>query len=1825
MALGKRRRNRHARSQRQANRKSSRSAAGRSLSSTPLSRILRLEQLEERQLLTVYPVNNFFDLYTDGTPVEGSLRQVVQLANANPGFDTIVFQDYLFDGPGGAFIALSAAEGGGPLLLTDESGIEIIGPGPGKLTISAPGNNRIFLVDDTNEDNFSNVTISGVTLTGGNPLGDDEDGRGGAILNRERLTLTEVAIENSFAPKGGGAVFSEFGRLTIESSLIQGNSSGFGGGGIQNGLADQMENFASTTITNSTITGNSAFGIPDGDTLTGYGGGVLNLAGTVTVEQSTVYGNTSTDGGGGVASQGFDAMYEDQDGDVVPTVFSGLATLVLRSSIIVGNFDNMGASDVGSIGMTTGDDEMAAQPFDPQIDSLGYNLFGKLTHPSSTANDFVALPPSGPGDVANVDPTDVFVDGGLQDFGGVLPVFMPDNTKAGGLLAIDQGDPDIVEGPYDQRGYQFTRTFDATTPNGPLQESEPNDTLATAQDLETAGWSLESDPNILNSTDIPHITIEGTGDGSFDYYKFEIVNDGDFAFFDIDFGDTGDTGSFDSELFLYAEDGTLLAENDDFAATAGARGSTDDHDAFLGHQFTTAGIYIIGVGKFNSSGDPGGITGTPPEVDDTYTLHISVQDHGVNTSGFPGRMDIGAAEVQLGNFLVDTLADDLDGRFSPVPVVQGSYPGYFTIEFPDFSIREALEATQKNQQASTQGVVDTPGLTGRSVIGFDPVLQDAFLNPDPKLNTAAPTILLDQGQLAIDFPVLIQGPSFELEIDGSGIGGQRIFQVFDEVEISNLVLRGGEGSLFGGAILLSSGDLTVRNSTLLDNETSGTGGAIHVASGNLLVEASTIYDNVSASSGGGIFIASGDVTISNSTITGNTGVLHGGGITNSNGNLAVRYSTITLNTAGSTQGSGIASFRDQSATTSIRSSIISGNTLTDVSHVKPGTDNVTSLGYNLVNTGNTVYGGVFSQPGDLLPSANPMLGPLVRLGGPTSVHRLLTGSDAIDAGDADPVGLGNVPAYDQRGFPFDRITEPPGGSERLDIGAFEVQTGVIFVGDGSPEEGSYSSFAAALADANLSPLKEKIVFLPSAPKTTSGSFGITDSVEVYGDMNGIRFSGASILVDNGTAALIDVSFDDTDMVNNTRIVNKENLSLSNIDFTNNSSTENGGVISSQVGKLKIDNGLFVGNSVTTAGKSGGAIHVLNGNLEINNTLLSGNTAAGTGGKGGAIYHRGGTFSSNYMYVTGNTATAATGRGGGIYARESALLLSNATISGNRTTGSNSEGGGLAAKDSSVVLVNPAVAFNKTFASQSQGGGIFVNGGSLMIQGGNFFGNRTYGQSSPGGGISSVNASVLITGTSMNLNETSGSTSHGGGINAVGGNLILRDSAVINNVASGAGSNGGGIYSDTDLSGTKTTSIINSTLSGNSTNGLGGGLFNADGKTVIRHSTITNNNVLYVGSAGGVGSYGNSSTTLTQVYSTIIAGNTATPPTPVIGDFDSDSHVDGFDFLIWQSGFGKNSGAALSDGDANGDMKVDAADMHLWELGYGTGVTPSDADRVGGAFNETFQSLGYNLVGSGLSLAAFNQAGDITGVDPMLGPLTLNGGTFLGNHALLEGSPAINAGDPGFIATSVTPALLYDQRGVGFDRVAQGRIDIGAFEVPDALEELVAAASYVPAIPDAPLDDVADEPVALRAASIEPSASKADTPLAASAAPQPVITGNYVAVPARTSPAEQSVKQLRDAALQVARSRAGIARNVATFSEQLPAVPSSAVLDEFRLAAHDALLARFAAFADQHAAVSEGFHLDDLVVSRLRHQACDDSSEETYPEDLVFDFLGKQNV
>ena len=106
------------------------------------------------------------------------------------------------------------------------------------------------------------------------------------------------------------------------------------------------------------------------------------------------------------------------------------------------------------------------------------------------------------------------------------------------------------------------------------------------------------------------------------------------------------------------------------------------------------------------------------------------------------------------------------------------------------------------------------------------------------------------------------------------------------------------------------------------------------------------------------------------------------------------------------------------------------------------------------------------------------------------------------------------------------------------------------------------------------------------------------------------------------------------------------------------------------------------------------------------------------------------------------------------------------------------------------------------------------------------------------------------------------------------------------------------------------------------------------------------------------------------------------------------------------------------------------------------------------------SLGYNLEDT--NTCGFNQTADQNNTDPQIGPLADNGGPTQ-THALLAGSPAIDAGDD---TVCVAPNNDTDQRGesrpVDYEGDAVGPFcDIGAFEAAFASGPIAPAAIWRP--------------------------------------------------------------------------------------------------------------------------------------------------------------------
>ena len=214
----------------------------------------------------------------------------------------------------------------------------------------------------------------------------------------------------------------------------------------------------------------------------------------------------------------------------------------------------------------------------------------------------------------------------------------------------------------------------------------------------------------------------------------------------------------------------------------------------------------------------------------------------------------------------------------------------------------------------------------------------------------------------------------------------------------------------------------------------------------------------------------------------------------------------------------------------------------------------------------------------------------------------------------------------------------------------------------------------------------------------------------------------------------------------------------------------------------------------------------------------------------------------------------------------------------------------------------------------------------------------------------------------------------------------------NNSSGHNGAFGGGIIN----SGTLT--LTNSTVSGNSTIGGGGGIINS-GTLTLTNSTVSGNRGAF-GSGGGIENGGTA-----NLFNATIANN---------------------EVGVTGGGVFNGAGAIF-----NFQNTILAGNSTIW--------TASDCAG-------TINSTGNNLMGS-LGNCTVN-GGGVTVADPKLGPLQNNGGPTQ-THALVAGSPAIDAGNPSGCRDNAGTLLPTDQR--GFLRPADGnndgtaRCDIGAYE------------------------------------------------------------------------------------------------------------------------------------------------------------------------------------
>jgi CSLREA domain-containing protein len=412
--------------------------------------------------------------------------------------------------------------------------------------------------------------------------------------------------------------------------------------------------------------------------------------------------------------------------------------------------------------------------------------------------------------------------------------------------------------------------------------------------------------------------------------------------------------------------------------------------------------------------------------------------------------------------------------------------------------------------------------------------------------------------------------------------------------------------------------------------------------------------------------------------------------------------------------------------------------------------------------------------------------------------------------------------------------------------------------------------------------------------------------------------------------------------------------------------------------------------------SGGVIVSISG-LKLANGLAS---VAGDA-VGGAIYQTAGSLTLTNMTISNNVARQSNspsfGNGGGILVDSGTVTAMDSSISNNTAATGIGGGGGIFAIYSTVNLT-------RCIVSSNDGEGIYGTGNSstqttINVTNSNFTANRQWALWDQGGSVTAIDSTFRNNGggvgtpTTLTIENSVISNNSNAGVVNTGTasitNTTIHDNYYRFSTGGGGINNGGTMY------------VLNSAITGNRAVESGGGVYNVVGRLYLTNSTVSGN--LANNSGGGV----YNTTGINGTGSVILTNSTIT----------------------------NNTANGIGGGVSNNGGGIITAVNSI--IARNIGISNPD-------FSGAVMSNGYNLIGNITGSTGW-LATDLLNLDPLLGLLGNNGGQTL-THAVLPGSPAINAGNNNLARNPQNNLeLLTDQRGVGFLRTVDNLVDIGAYE------------------------------------------------------------------------------------------------------------------------------------------------------------------------------------
>lgn len=962
-----------------------------------------------------------------------------------------------------------------------------------------------------------------------------------------------------------------------------------------------------------------------------------------------------------------------------------------------------------------------------------------------------------------------------------------------------------------------------------------------------------------------------------------------------------------------------------------------------------------------------------------------------------GTVDMGSFETQVvdpTSFVVTTADDELDFANA------------------DVSLREAIQSANGN--------------AGADVISFDPSVFASIF-------TLTNQIDLQLGELSITDEVEIVGPgSGRLTIDAGG--ESRVLSISSlagSVSLSGLTISGGSTTDSGAGIaFLSPGVLTLSDVAVTDNATSGSaafGGGVYSQSGVIDIRRSLVSNNQTngqAAHGGGLH-SGGVLLATDTTFSGNTTLgagAHGGGVF---GDSAVQLSRSTLannQAAGdSSNGGGMASRGSVDITNSTISQNSAGGSGGGLfTQASTGRHEIAS---STIAANSSDIGGGISLDDDtatLVLINNSIVATNQSTSGPDIDASQYDGSLQLESsliGDNADSSLAESQTADTLGNLIGSavgtgVIDPLLGSLSLRGG----QTASHSLLSGSPAIDAGDSLLLGLLD------------------TDQRGDGFARENGVSTDMGAFETQpiNPSLLVVNTTNDELDFSNDEISLREALEFADGS-LGMDVITFDN--------TVFAQASQIDLTLGqLSIADSVSIEGPSAGLLTIdAQGNSRV--IAVSGTADVSLS----ALVISGGVTTQDNQLIEG--IPESTHNGGGIRFDSSGTLnLDGVVISDSRTQGVNARGGGLYASGGTVNIVDSIFADNTTEGESADGGGAYISGNQTSIVDTLFIDNTTEGDFAGGGGLSVSASDLSVVDSIFDGNATLGNNADGGGIEARdGGDLSVVRTIVEQNSTAMGNSDGGGIfYRDGMLS------VLDSTIRGNSTTGdnaSGGGISAGFAIVHVEQSAfVTNSTAGANGDGAGLAIEGSD----VSIVNTTLSGNTTTGTDSSGGGITAGqgSVVNLLNSTVTlNSASGDGGGIHIAPG-ANESLNLSNTIL-AENLSGAVGadlLSPSNPVRLDVQFSFIGDNQGTALAEATTTDSKGNLIGDSTGdglIDPLLGPLAINGGA-VPTHKPLSGSPVSDSGSDALAVDADTNPLVNDGRGAPFSRFF-GTVDMGAFE------------------------------------------------------------------------------------------------------------------------------------------------------------------------------------